>query len=197
MRSLRVVLVLGLLLALAGCYPVPSLHPLYTEDELVFETGLVGIWATADGKQMAVFEDAGEKSYRVSYSTEGDGSRAWSRYEAHLVRLGNHLFLDVYPDKKTYEAMIEPQAYWPLVRTHTFYRLTLDRDTLQVAYLDDEGLKKKLSAAEVNLGHAELPEDELLVLTAPTPELRALVTTYADDSTLFEDLPEFRRQVPR
>ena len=51
-------------LMLAGC--VPSLNPLYTEEDLIFEPKLVGVWAeNAEAKERWTFEQAGEKDYRV------------------------------------------------------------------------------------------------------------------------------------
>ena len=44
MRYLTIVALAAVSLAVTGCY-VQSLHPLYTEDELTFDAGLVGTWA--------------------------------------------------------------------------------------------------------------------------------------------------------
>ena len=42
MRTLQPIAMLGLALGLTGC--VPSLQPLYTEKDTVFDPALVGVW---------------------------------------------------------------------------------------------------------------------------------------------------------
>ena len=42
MRALKLTVALGLVVLLAGCFP--SLHPLYTEEDLVYDSALVGTW---------------------------------------------------------------------------------------------------------------------------------------------------------
>ena len=175
-------------LGLAGCYPVPSIHPFYNEREVGFEGDLLGLWATEDGKQILRFEDAGENAYKVAYLAEDK----WSKY---AVRLGGESYLDVMPDKDAYQAAIEPQAFLPLVNTHTLYRLELDRNRLRISYLDDEWMKTKLESGEIPLPYAE--NEDLLVLTGTTAELQSLVMMHAGEEKAFKLLGEFRRQAPR
>src|SRR3989338_5030878 len=78
------VLVAVLAVGLAGCYPVPSIHPFYNEREVGFEGDLLGLWATEDGKQILRFEDAGENAYKVAYLAEDK----WSKYAVRLGRVG-------------------------------------------------------------------------------------------------------------
>jgi len=47
MRILAAFAAAAVSLLLAGCY-VQSVHPLYTEDKLTFDPGLVGTWADAE-----------------------------------------------------------------------------------------------------------------------------------------------------
>ena len=183
--------VIAALLGLAGCYPVPSIHPFYTEREVGFDDNLLGLWATEDGKQILRFEDAGENAYKVAYLAEDK----WSKYAVRLVRLGGESYLDVMPDKDAYQAAIEPQAFLPLVNTHTLYRIELDRNRLRVAYLDDEWMKTKLENGEIPLPYAET--EDLLVLTGTTAELQSLVMMHAGEEKAFKLLGEFRRQAPR
>ena len=187
----NIAVVVALALGLAGCYPVPSIHPFYNEREVGFEGDLLGLWATEDGKQILRFEDAGESAYKVAYLAEDK----WSKYAVRLVRLGGESYLDVMPDKDAYQAAIEPQAFLPLVNTHTLYHVELDRNRLSIAYLDDEWMKAKLTSGEIPVPYAET--EDLLVLTGSTAELQSLVLMHGSDEKAFKLLGEFRRQAPR
>ena len=190
-RRTTVLAVVAALLGLAGCYPVPSIHPFYNEREVGFDENLLGLWATEDGKQILRFEDAGESAYKVAYLAEDK----WSKYAVRLVRLGGESYLDVMPDKDAYQAAIEPQAFLPLVNTHTLYHVELDRNRLRISYLDDEWMKAKLVSGDAPVPYAET--EDLLVLTGTTAELQSLVMMHGSDEKAFKLLGEFRRQAAR
>ena len=92
-------IVLILVLGLTGCF-VLSVHPLYFEKDLVFESGLLGTWGEKthekDLSELWIFEKTGDKSYRLTIRDEEDGE---GMFEAHLLKLGDHLFMDLYPEE--------------------------------------------------------------------------------------------------
>ena len=61
MRFLFVTLVCGIALLLTGC--VPSLHPLYTDADLIFEPQLIGLWAVDENDETWRFEKDTDKGY--------------------------------------------------------------------------------------------------------------------------------------
>jgi hypothetical protein len=77
---------------LTGC--IPSLHPLFTGDDLVFDHRLIGVWAEADSKEAWTFQKSGAKEYRLMtiyhpFAIGGKaGGRRSDRFDAHLCRLG-------------------------------------------------------------------------------------------------------------
>ncbi|MBZ5523394.1 MAG: hypothetical protein LAP21_14250 [Acidobacteriia bacterium] len=98
---LSMVLVLGLI-PLQGCEengsaglsfsPSDSLHALYSDQDVVFDPALLGEWQMED-ESVFTFEASGANAYLIK--AEGDQAM----YEAHLVRLQGHLFLDTVPTK--------------------------------------------------------------------------------------------------
>ena len=85
---------LGMLLFLAGC--VPSLNPLYTEKDLIFDEALLGVWSEKENSNDGwTFRKRDEKSYLLVVQA-GEKS---SPFIAHLVQLGKYRFLDLYPDE--------------------------------------------------------------------------------------------------
>ena len=81
-------------IVLFGC--IPSVYPLYTAKDLIFDSALLGRWSDkADEKDGWTFERRDDTSYTLTL-TEGNAS---SPFVAHLVRLGPYRFLDLCPDK--------------------------------------------------------------------------------------------------
>jgi hypothetical protein len=86
----RYLVLLALLACLTGCVPVDSLNPLYTDKDVVFDESLLGSWVGTDNGEDGVLvmtdKDKDSNTYKKSV------------YHAQLVKLNEHLFLDVVPD---------------------------------------------------------------------------------------------------
>ncbi|MCH7691023.1 MAG: hypothetical protein IIA17_08270, partial [candidate division Zixibacteria bacterium] len=80
-------------LFLVGC--IPSLHPLYTENELVYEPSLLGIWTEEGGGISYEFIKNDSSSYTMIYTEDSIPSD----FTAHLLKLGDNLFLNLQPDE--------------------------------------------------------------------------------------------------
>jgi hypothetical protein len=86
---------LALAVGLAGCAPVDSLNPLYTDKDVVFDETLLGQWGPPkDGMNIAKL---GENGYRLVISGPDDdtGQIVSMVLDAHFVNLQGHRFLDV------------------------------------------------------------------------------------------------------
>lgn len=95
MKLIRFFLALPLTVVLAGCAPVDSLNPLYTPQDVVFDETLLGQWGTeTDGLK---FARLGENGYRMVLTVKDDdsGQNVTAIYDAQLVSLDGHRFLDV------------------------------------------------------------------------------------------------------
>ncbi len=95
MKLLKFFLLLPLAVLLTGCAPVDSLNPLYTDKDVVFDETLLGQWGTAD--EGLNFAKLGENGYRIVMSGKDDdtGQVTTFVFDAHLVNLQGHRFLDV------------------------------------------------------------------------------------------------------
>ena len=183
MRAIKLMIALGLAALMAGC--VPSLHPLFTEEDLVYDPALVGTWAEKEGEDIWTFRKSGENAYDLIYTEEG----VPARFDAHLVRIGEFLFLDTYPG----EPDIKNGFYLVhLVPAHTFLRIWIERDILRYAMLDLDWLKKMIAEKKVDIAHEQV--DGGIVLTASTKELQEFFLKYAEDDEAFSDLKELHRQ---
>ncbi len=92
------------ILFFAGCVPVDSLNPLYTDKDIVFDSSLLGEWigtgAADDGGLK--FNKEGDNAYQVIMTDNNGGETKRTFYTGHLVAIGDHRFLDIVP--QTWEA---------------------------------------------------------------------------------------------
>jgi len=170
---MKQILALSLMFVLVGCGPTLTLQPLWDEQHLVAEPRLEGRWISTDGDAILRFRPAENKQYKVDFISD-DGA---SRYDGHLVRLGEHLFLDLCLSEKSGAALIEGQAFAPLVAVHFFARLRFEADKLHLGLFDDEDMKEQIEAGVVKLRSAKA--DGGLLLTGDTRELQEAVAALA------------------
>jgi hypothetical protein len=172
---------------LGGCIPVMSLHPLFTEKDLAFDEKLLGTWVDAN-ETMWQFSDANkpEKAYELIF-TDNEGKKG--SFVAHLVKLENRLFLDVYPSEPPWGNEDDPNKVEWLYNTlfvipaHTFIKINSIEPQLKMLLTDDEKMKEFLKADPNAVEYTSIEDKP--VLTAPTEKLQAFVLKYADDSRVF------------
>ena len=112
------VLLAGLLL-LTGCVPVDSLNPLYTDKDVAFDESLLGSWVGPDkgeegGLEILARDQDGKKSYLLVMTDKDKDLKVFKKtvYHAQLVKLNEHLFLDVVqqsfePQSTTYSLQVK------------------------------------------------------------------------------------------
>jgi len=169
---------------LGGC--VPSLHPLYTDKDLAFEEKLSGSWS--DSEQIWKFEgDSEEKSYELIIL---DKDLKKGEFTAHLVKIDNMLFLDLFPEKPGLQA--HDFYKFHLLRVHTFVRVEQIEPTLQMQMMNPDTIKQMLKN-DPNLIKHEIVEEDRIILTASTEQLQKLMKKHANDEDFFGDTTEFKR----
>jgi hypothetical protein len=177
---------------LGGCIPVMSLHPLFTENNLAFDEKLLGTWVDAN-ETMWQFSDANkpEKAYELIF-TDNEGKKGL--FVAHLVKLENKLFLDVYPSEPPWDEKDPNKIEWLhntffFIPVHTFVKINGIEPELKLQCTDDDELKKLLDEDPNAVEHTSRVRtfsfESKLVLTASTEKLQAFVLKYADDSRVF------------
>ncbi len=172
---------------LGGCIPVMSLHPLFTEKNLVFEEKLLGIWVDDSDETTWEFScpNETEKAYELIFSD--DKGRKGS-FVTYLVKLEDKLFLDVYPSKLPSKEQDWEKTEWPynaffFVPAHTFIIIDSIEPQLRMRWNTNNAMKELLKE-DPNAVKYELVDDQS-ILTASTEELQAFVLKYADDSKVF------------
>ncbi len=197
--KLKNILLTGLMLGLLPAC-VPSVNPLYTEKDLVFDPALVGEWSPDGSKETWRFEKVGEKRYGLTH-TDDDGRKA--EFDVRLVKLKKHRFLDLYlvnpggADWKpnnlaTFSMIVRPG--------HMFMKVTQIEPELELSFLDPDWLEDLLKEDPKAIRHERLRfgadehDEGRLVLTAGTRELQRFVLKYADDEKAFGSPSSMERQ---
>lgn len=185
MRTIKIALVAVAGFLLGGCL-VPSLHPLYHEDDWLRSPILTGEWFDDDGAAWS-FVFASDSSYEISYTADGDTS--W--FSAHLVQLREQLYLDIYPDQL--DALSD--AYKShLIAAHTFWLVDDEAEDgdLVLKTLDKDRLRQQLDSGKVKLEYEKLGADDFL-LTASTDRLQDFMLNIADDDSAFVEEHLYRQ----
>ena len=190
LRRLLPAVLLAACVGLFGC--IPSLNPLYTAKDLVFDGALVERWAEkSDSKDAWTFVRRDATSYSLTI-TEGTKS---SRLVAHLLQLGQHRFLDLCADNDGLEQMEQCEDFFKasLIRGHLFLKVTQVQPMLRMSLLDGDWLEKMLKTKPRTLSHLEM-EGGGYALTASTKELQRFVIRYADTESAWGKPTELARQ---
>ncbi len=183
MRLLKILIAFGIVMLMVGC--VPSIHPLFTEKELIYDSTLEGNWVNKDGKTSWVLLKSKEGNYYDVICIE-DGVPA--KFEAHLVKVGEFTFIDLYPkeieSKNTYLNI-------HLMAIHTFVKIQKKEDILEYSALDPEWLKKMINEKKIKIAHERVNDG--IILTASPAELQKFVLKYAKDDKAFYYKTELHR----
>jgi len=173
MRLLRILTAVAFAAMLSGCW-VLSIEPLYTEDDLIFEPSLLGVWGGGDNSddETWTFTSQDSNAYLLVTTEAGEHD---ARFDAHLLRLNGRLYMDLLPQEP--DAVNEFQL-GHLIPGHSFWTVSLARDSVVLDVLDVRKLKKLIDTTGVSIGHIE--RDDVIVLTDKTPQLQDYISKNID-----------------
>jgi hypothetical protein len=184
-------LISAMALGVAGC--IPSLNPLYTEKDLVFDSALVGSWSEKDDADTWKFERGDNKSYKLTIS---DGGKS-SPFIAHLVQLGQHRFLDLLPAKNGLDDFKGADFYKiGLIRGHLIFKVNQIEPALRLSFLDPEWFKKLLEANPQAIAHQKTSDDDGGLITASTAELQKFILDHVKTEGAWSDASDLKRREP-
>jgi len=178
---LKIFVVVWAALSLTGC--APSLHPFFTDEDVVFNEALLGVWIGDSGKK-CLFTRSGDNHYELLYVEDES-----ARFEAQLIELGGATFLDLYPNPPGKGNGLYSVNFVP---AHTLARVTIGEDSISIAMMNGDWLKQLSDRNQLDLAHERL-DDEMVALTAPTRELRAFALKHADSKEAFCEAEVFHR----
>ena len=179
-------------LFLSGCV-VYSFYPLYEQDDLFENEILIGLWFDDDdsewnfshpmvGKKENKKPD--KKSYLLHLKTKEDGGVRESVFKVHIIKLAGYYFLDFYLEDYVNDDEIELSSFH-IIPVHTFAKLTLLDNKLQINWFDQEWLQKLIEENKIRIHHEN--NGEFILLTAKPRELQKFVSKYVDSEEAFKD----------
>ena len=185
-------LIFTLGIVMAGC--IPSLHPLYTNKDVVYDPKLVGVWSDSNDTGIWEFRPAPEpNSYTMIYTDKDKKAGAFS---VHLTKLDGMLFLDVFPNEPNlpyngfYNLHLQP--------VHTFMKVDQIEPILKMRFMDVDKFAKRLEKEPHLLRHEVMKDgsQQRIVLTASTKELQAFMLKHANDEGVFSKPSNMKRITP-
>ena len=201
MKTRIILLVATIALLLSGCV-VYSFYPLYTENDLFENDLLLGEWFE-DDDQDVVFSGAGDswhfihpfigdkndgirdkKSYVLTLTSTENGVVKESKFKVHVIKLAEEYFLDFYIDDYGDDDNITLSELH-LVPVHTFAKLTVSDDKLEIRWFDPEWLEDLIKENKIRIHHED--NGDFILLTANPKELQKFVSKYVDSEDAFED----------
>ena len=184
MKVLLSSLTIGLLLMNISC--VPSVNPLFTEQDLIFEPALLGTWSNPDGTETWIFTLEDDKEYRAVFR-DSDGKKG--EFAVNLLRIEGKMFLDLSPIRTgPGESDFYRSHFLPM---HTFVHVSIASPNARLAILEPDWLKAHLAAEPTALRHEKVSGE--VVLTASTKELQAFYLKHLSTPNAFSDPEDFVR----
>jgi hypothetical protein len=183
-----------LLLFLSGC--LTTIHPIFTEKDLVYKPELVGSWKTKnedkDGtalitclatensiKLPGTISSIKQKGYLVTYKDVTGNVTGY--YIAFLARIGKHLYFDYYPVPTKEERKADEFYMQHFVKMHTPYRVDImNKGSFRLSQLEGGYLNKLIEEKKIRISH-EINSDGGVVITASTSELQQYILKYGDE----------------
>ncbi len=185
MRLIRSLLLLGMLSLTAGC--VLSLHPIWADEDIVFEPALVGVWED-DDETWAFSQRNDSQRYDLVY-TDSDGKEG--KFTVTLVNVQGTLFLNLLPKEPVLEAN---EFYkWHLLPLNSFAHVKRIEPTLRMSFPDVDWLGDHLEAYPDAIEH-ELYDGTNPILTASTAELQAFWLKHTETEEAFTEALDLRRK---
>ena len=180
-----------ILVLLNSC--LTTLHPIFTEKDLVFDPRLVGKWSNT--------EDASTATYRLTHANElkslstalqRNASRIYmleerdaqgklkSKQYAFMVKLGTYYYMDFYPAGLKENGVQDEFFATHFVPMHSIYRIRFkNTHSFDIQQLDAKYLETLIKNKKIRIKH-EVTEDGGYVITAPTEELQKYIVKYSD-----------------
>lgn len=193
MNTRKFISILMVALFFSGCV-VYSFYPLYTESDLFPNDILTGEWMDSDstiwnfeheyhGKKVP--ENIDSTSYVLNLKDK-DGKE--SKFNIHVVKLAGHYFLDFYLEDFLDDNNLDLESFH-IVPVHTFAKLEVSENKLQINWFDQEWLKKLIEENKIRIHHEA--NDDYILLTAKPKELQKFVIKYVNSEEAFKEGIDF------
>lgn len=160
--------------------PGASVHPLYEEDDLMFDEELLGTWSDESDTTLA-FEKAEEiNAYVLTISD----ANTQDKFAAYLVEIDGMLYLDISPGNSTPSGLgLQQMLYVPC---HIFMKIEQITPNLKIQFV----YFVKLIKDDPNILKHEVVDESNILVTASTKKLQKFLKQYRHHENLFDTQSE-------
>jgi hypothetical protein len=188
MKPLFVFLVVLMTFLFQGCF-VKSLHPFFTEKDVLFKPELLNTWTDQDSGTWEI-KPVKEKSnaYEMIFRKEGKVAV----FFVHLFQLEGELYFDFLPLSSNAPGIDLFDLH--LLPTHSVAKVAMiNKDEVLIKWFNEVWLTKLFEQNRIKIAHEvimdETPsdeEDKAYVLTASTEELQKFIIKYGNEDSAFD-----------
>jgi hypothetical protein len=113
--------------------------------------------------------------------------------------MGTYHFIDIYPYEncnipKNADCTLSDNLMKNYIPAHTFMRLDFEEDAFTLIEFDNDKLRELFLTNRIRLDH-EIIEDDIVIITASTKDLRKFITKYAREEKVFQDSTRMERTI--
>ena len=168
------------LILINGCLPVRSIHPFYTQDNMVFTQDLVGRWGdhNDDSTWMFVADD------KKTYSLYIEDDNVVSSFTATLFQVDGTFMLDVVPNSIVEECGQDNLEVSHVLPLHGLLKVEIQDNRLYIQ-ISDEKTWKSLLASDPNVIGYTLVDNET-ILTDKSESIYSYLWSIQDTNDLWE-----------
>ena len=184
----RTVSLISMLALLAGSC-IPSLFPLYTEEDLVTDDRIVGTWGAGEMGTWVIerldyrptsdffssdWSDAENKNtYKLVVIETDGGDTLETEFVMHMLVLGGQHYLNYYP--VNYE-LDHDFLSWHMVEANNFSKVWITEDSISLGFFDPSYLEELIDENRIKISH--IRHDDGILITARTKEFDIQVSYY-------------------
>jgi len=110
------------------------------------------------------------------------GDTITTRLLTNLTKIGAETYIDFVPYQFNKGLFSNNN-----INAHSFAKLSFDNEQLEIEMFDGEYITGLLHNKRIRLKHENLGEEDEIILTASTQELRSFIGKYGDDADLYDD----------
>ena len=179
------------ILMLSGC--LTTLHPIFTEKDLVSDPRLNGKWSNMEDGSTADYHLAQISDVKsLSTSMQRNVSKIYmleerdaqgmlkSKQYAFMVKLGKYYYMDFYPAGLKHAGNEEKFFAAHYIPMHSIYRIRFKNDhSFEIQQLDAGYLEDLIKNKKIRIRH-EVTQDGNYVITAPTEDLQKYIVKYSE-----------------
>ncbi len=194
MKTLKYLFVFLSIFLFSSCL-VRTIHPLFKNDETVFEPKLIGKWMNKDSSEIWEFskyisKDTSKEQnlFRIQIVDSSENiNKDTSIFLGMTGKLGKHLFLVkvIDGDELVKKCQLGLKETNQLIFTFIFYKVIFRNDSLCLAEMDKEWFNKNRN--KFRIGTVPGDGDGYITITSKTKDLQKFVKKYANDKQAFPE----------